>query len=353
MDERLYNSRFMKATRGEDVDCTPVWLMRQAGRYMKDYRDVRARGTFMDLCTKPELACEVTVTAQEKLGADAAILFADLLPVMIEMGFDLEYIEGKGPTIHNPVKQAADVDRIKTHDPKQTMPFTAESVRQIRAALKPDIPLIGFAGLPFTLAAYAIEGGGSKHYIDVKRFMWSDTGAWNALCERFVDTLIPYSLMQIEAGVQAFQFFDSWVGSLSPQDYREYVQPHVKRVFAGVREGMKAMGKDIPLIHFGVGTATFLHLQHECGGDVLGMDWHTPIRANWEKLEGLKSVQGNLDPITLYAPWETLKRKADEVLDDVGNKPGHIFNLGHGILPKTPVDNVIDLVKYVHERTAR
>lgn len=353
MDERLYNSRFMKATRGEPTDCTPVWLMRQAGRYMQEYRDVRSKVQFIDLCKKPELSCEVTVTAQERIGADAAILFADLLPILEPMGLDLEYIEGKGPTIHNPVTTPDQLDRVKVHNARETMPFTAESVRQIRAALKPDIPLIGFAGLPFTLAAYSIEGGGSKNYAAVKTFMYSDAGAWNALLEKFVETLIPYCLMQIEAGAQAFQFFDSWVGSLSPNDYREYVKPHVKRVFDGVRAGMKELGVEVPLIHFGVGTATFLADQHECGGDVLGMDWHTPISQHWDQLPGLKSVQGNLDPLTLYGPQDTLLRKAQEVLDDVGGRAGHIFNLGHGILPKTPVDNVIALIDYVHEKTAR
>lgn len=342
--EPLHNSRFLKACRGEKTDVTPIWLMRQAGRYMPEYQAVRSKTTFLGLCKTPELACQVTVEAQQILGVDAAILFADLLPILEPMGFALDYKEGEGPTIDNPIRETRDVDRVREHNPVESMPFVYDAIRLIRRALKPDIPLIGFSGLPFTLAAYAIEGGGSKHFTRVKTFMWSDEGAWRTLMTRLADTAIKYCNAQIDAGAQAIQLFDSWVGCLGPDDYRRYVAPYSKRVIDGVRNH----STKTPIIHFGVGTATFIDQVADAGGDVIGMDWHTPIASTWQRL-GVKAVQGNLDPVTLFAPRDVVLREAKRILDDAGGRTGHIFNLGHGILPGTPVDNVKALVNYVHE----
>ncbi|MCC6574464.1 MAG: uroporphyrinogen decarboxylase [Planctomycetes bacterium] len=345
MDERLLNSRFLKACRGEATDVTPIWLMRQAGRYMPEYQAVRGKHSFLELCKKPELACEVTVTAQKRLGVDAAILFADLLPILETMGLELKYLEGEGPKLTPAVRDGKAIDALREPDPRQSMPFVYDAIKMIRAALPPDIPLIGFAGAPFTLAAYAIEGEGSRNFIHTKTLMYSDPGAWHALMAKLSRVVAAYLLAQIDAGVQAVQLFDSWVGTLSPADYREFVQPYSRQV-------LQAVGEAVPKIHFGVGTSTLLPMMAEAGGDVIGLDWHTPIAPAWKQL-GVKAVQGNLDPIVLFADRDTVKRKARQVLDDAGGKPGHIFNLGHGILPRTPVDNVVALVDYVHEATRK
>ena len=344
MTEALQNSRFLKACRGEAVDCTPVWLMRQAGRYMQEYRDVRATTTFLGLCKTPELAAKVTLDAQRILGVDAAILFADLLPILEPMGLDLDYPEGVGPTIGNPVRTAADIDALKEEDPRQSMPFVGEAIKLVREGLPADVPLIGFAGAPFTLAAYAIEGGASRNYIHAKTLMFGDPGAWAVLMEKLSGQVIEYLRAQIEWGVNAVQLFDSWVGCLSPVDYRTYVLPHVKRIIG-------AVGGKVPVIYFGTGTATFLDAMMEAGPDVIGIDWHTPLQRGWEL--GAKGVQGNMDPVSLFAPRDVVLGKAQDVLDAAAGHDGHIFNLGHGILPKTPVDNVRALVDYVHEKSAR
>ncbi|MBX3474495.1 MAG: uroporphyrinogen decarboxylase [Planctomycetes bacterium] len=346
MDTRLHNSAFLKACRGEHTDHTPVWLMRQAGRYMAEYREIRAKTTFLGLCKTPELAAQVTLDAQRILGVDAAILFADLLPILEPMGFTLTYEEGEGPKIHNPLRTRADIDGLKAPDPRQSMPFVGEAIGIIRRELPADIPLIGFAGAPFTLAAYAIEGGGSKNYIHTKTLMLGDAGAWRRLMEHFTRQITDYLLAQIEWGVQAVQLFDSWVGCLSPEDYRDHVLPWVRKVIAAVK------GK-VPVIYFGTGTATLLPLLFNSElktpnsePDVIGIDWHTPLQRGWEL--GAKSVQGNLDPVCLFAPREVVLRKAGEVMQAAKGRTGHIFNLGHGILPKTPVDNVRALVDFVH-----
>ena len=318
--------------------------MRQAGRYMQEYREVRATTDFLGLCKTPELAAKVTLDAQRILGVDAAILFADLLPILEPMGFKLTYEEGEGPKIHNPIRTGADIDAIKLEDPRQSMPFVGEAIKIIRRELPSDIPLIGFAGAPFTLAAYAIEGGGSRNYIHAKTLMLSDRGAWNTLMEKLSGQIIEYLRAQIDWGVNAVQLFDSWVGCLSPSDYRECVLPHVRRVIAEV-------GGKVPVIYFGTGTATLLEDMMTAAPDVIGIDWHTPLLRGWEI--GAKAVQGNLDPISLFSSREVVLRKAQEVLDAAAGRNGHIFNLGHGILPKTPVDNVKALVDYVHERSAR
>jgi uroporphyrinogen decarboxylase len=339
----LLDSRFLRACRRESVDCTPIWLMRQAGRYMAEYRELRAKVSFLDLCKRPELACEVTVTAANRLGVDAAILFADILLILEPLGFHLEFARGEGPIIHNPVREASDVDRVRPLEVASPLDYVAEAVRQIRAALPPHIPLIGFAGAPFTLACYAIEGGSSRHYDTAKSFMYRDSGAWNALMTRLTDATLVYLASQAHAGAQALQLFDSWVGTLGPDDYREFVQPHMKRLF----DGLKPLG--IPTIHFGTGTGGLLELQRDAGGDVIGLDWRIELNGGWDRLGPDVAVQGNLDPITLLAPRPELERQARRVLDCAKGRPGHIFNLGHGIVPSTPVDNVLALVDLVHE----
>lgn len=343
-DPRLNNSRFLRACRGEPTDCTPVWLMRQAGRYMSEYQSVRSKFTFLELCKNPEAACEVTVTAQRVLGVDAAILFADLLPILQPMGLDLDYLKGEGPSISNPVRVSADVDRLVVHNPHHTQAFVADAIKLVRRELPADCPLIGFAGCPFTLAAYAIEGGGSKNYVHVKRLMYGDPSAWRALMEKLTSVVIAYLDMQVEAGVQAIQLFDSWVGTLPVHDYRELVLPWSKRIVQHFK------GR-LPVIHFGVNSMHLLEAMQEAGADVLGLDWRSGIRESWQRTSA-RAVQGNLDPVILFSDRDTVLREARRVIDDAGGRPGHIFNLGHGILPETPVPNVKALVDFVHEATA-
>ena len=315
--------------------------MRQAGRYMPEYRAVRAKTTFLELCKNPSLAAEVTVTAAERLGVDAAIIFADILLILEPMGVELEFADGEGPVIHNPVRQASDVDRLRQLEDAGALEFVNEAIRQTRAALKPDIPLIGFSGAPFTLASYLTEGGGSKNYVHTKRLMYNDRGAWHAMMSLIAASLVKYLNAQIEAGAQAVQLFDSWVGCLSPDDYREFVLPHTRAVIEGIKPGA-------PVIHFGTGTAALLELMRDAGGDVIGLDWRVRLDHGWERVGHDVAVMGNLDPVALFADREVLRAQAKRVLDQAEKRPGHIFNLGHGILPETPVENVIALVDYVH-----
>lgn len=338
----LYDSLFLRACRREPTAVTPIWLMRQAGRYMAEYRAVRAKVGFLELCENPELACEVTVTAAERLGVDAAILFADILLILQPMGFNLEFAKGEGPIIHNPVREAADVDRVQALMDVSSLDYVFQAVRLIRASLRPDLPLIGFAGAPFTLACYAIEGGSSRHYEKAKAFMYRDPGAWNALMERLVDSTIGYLNAQADAGAQALQLFDSWVGNLSPDDYLRFVAPHMSRLFRGLRSG-------VPTIHFGTDTNSLLELQRDAGGDVIGLDWRVQLDEAWDRLGPGVAVQGNLDPTLLFAPIEEMRRQVRSTLKRAEGRLGHIFNLGHGILPQTPVDSVLALVEMVHE----
>jgi uroporphyrinogen decarboxylase len=335
----------MRACRREPVPFTPIWLMRQAGRYMEEYRDVRARVGFLELCKTPSLAAEVTVTAAERLGVDAAIIFADILLPLEPMGLQLEFTKGDGPVIHNPVRSAVDVDRL--HELKEigALEFVLEAIRQTRQALRSDLPLIGFAGAPFTLASYIVEGGGSKNYVHTKSLMYNDSGAWHAMMSLISRALVKYLNAQVDAGVQALQLFDSWVGCLSPDDYRQYVLPHTRCVIAGVNA-------QTPLIHFGTGTAALLELISEAGGNVIGVDWRVRLDQSWQRIGHDKAVMGNLDPVALFANREHLRSEARTILDQAQGRPGHIFNLGHGILPETPVENVIALVEIVHEISA-
>jgi uroporphyrinogen decarboxylase len=337
----LWNSPFLKACRREPTEVTPIWLMRQAGRYMPEYRALRSKVNFLELCKQPDLATEVTVTAAEQLGVDAAILFADILLILEPLGFDLEFAKGEGPVIHNPIRSSSDVDRIQALDDLSALDYVTKAVSSIRAALKPEMPLIGFAGAPFTLACYAIEGGSSRHYEQAKTFMYRDPGAWNVLMDRLAEATAAYLNAQAAAGAQALQIFDSWVGSLSPNDYRRFVQPHMAKLFARLDE-------TVPTIHFGTGTATLLQLQRDAGGTVIGLDWHVDLDQAWQRLGFDVAVQGNLDPVVLLAPRDEIESQARRILAQAAGRPGHIFNLGHGILPQTPVDHVRALIDIVH-----
>lgn len=336
----------MKACRREPVPYTPVWLMRQAGRYMREYREVRARTTFLELCKTPSLAAEVTVTAAERLRVDAAIIFADILLILEPMGIDLEFAEGEGPVIHNPVRNGGDVKRLREVEDAGALGFVYEAIALTRRELKPEIPLIGFSGAPFTLASYMIEGGGSKNYIHTKKLMYDDSGAWHSMMSLIARGLVKYLNAQIDAGAQAVQLFDSWVGCLSPDDYREFVLPHSRTVIKGVKPG-------VPVIHFGTGTGALLELMREVGGDIIGLDWRVRLDEAWQRVGHDVGVMGNLDPVALFAGREALRTQTKRILDQAAGQPGHVFNLGHGILPETPVENVIALVEMVHEMSRR
>ena len=334
------DSAFMRACRGQANARTPVWLMRQAGRYMREYRAVREKVSFIDLCRTPDLAAEVAVTALDAIGADAAILFSDILLILQPMGMDLEYLEG-GPVLHNPVREAADVERLREAEPRESLAFVYEAVRKTRAQMNPVLPLIGFCGAPFTLASYMIEGGGSRNFENTKRFIYADSGAWHALMEKLVRGLIIYLNEQIRAGAQAVQIFDSWVGCLSPGDFREFVLPHSRALIAGIEKGA-------PVIHFGTGTAPYLEAFAGAGGDVAGVDFRVELADARERL-GDMGVQGNLDPCVLFAQPEYILERAEAILRQGAVRPGHIFNLGHGILPSTPVENVKRLIGFIQE----
>jgi uroporphyrinogen decarboxylase len=337
---------FLQACARQATAFTPVWLMRQAGRYMPEYRAVRARHGFLDLCKNPAAAAEVTLQPVRRLGVDAAILFADILLVLEPLGVGLEFTKGDGPIIHRPVRSADDVQRLAAVDVDDAVPFVFETVRLARKALDEQVPLIGFAGAPFTLASYLIEGGPSREFLRTKSFMREERAAWSALMGQLADITAEYLNGQIAAGVQAVQLFDSWVGMLSPADYREFVLPYSRRAIAGLSPGT-------PVIHFGTGTGGLLELMKAAGGDVIGLDWRVEIDRAWERLGADVAVQGNLDPAVLLASVGEIRGAATAILDAVGRRPGHIFNLGHGIHKETPVDHVAALVDIVHELSSR
>ena len=318
--------------------------MRQAGRYMPEYRAVRERLGFLELCKSPDAAAEVTVTAALRLGVDAAIIFADILLVLEPMGVGLEFSRGDGPVIHRPVRSGADVDRLLPVDPA-ALGYVMEAVRRARAALPAHLPLIGFAGAPFTLASYLIEGGGSRTYARTKTIMLGDPGAWRALMERLSASIAAYLNAQIATGADAVQLFDSWVGCLAPADYRTHVLPHMRALVDAIRPGT-------PVIHFGTGTAGLLEAMRAGGGDVIGVDWRIDLDVAWNRVGHDVAVQGNLDPTVLLAPVPEIRARAAAILGQAAGRPGHIFNLGHGILPQTPVDHVRALVDAVHELSA-
>lgn len=344
MTTELQNSRFMRAARCEPTDTTPIWIMRQAGRYLPEYRAVRSGLNFLEFCKRPDLSAQVTLDAQRILGVDAAILFADLPTILEPMGFELEY--QPGPTIHNPFREASDLDRVREVEDIQSMHFVFETVKLVRKDLPADIPLLGFAGAPFTLASYAIEGAGSKNYVHTKSLMYNDPGAWRELMERMVRSLARYLAGQIEAGCQAVQIFDSWAGALSPADYREYVLPHTKALIDSVP-------KDVPVINFLTGNPALIPHQKEAGGRIIGMDWRVDLKEGWKTVGYDFAVQGNLDPVSLFAEIPVLEQRAKAVLDAAEGRPGHIFNLGHGVMPEMNPDHVKALVKIVHDLGAK
>lgn len=340
--------RFLNACGRQPVDATPIWLMRQAGRYMIEYRTLREKYTILEIIKTPDLACEVTMQPISAFDLDAAIIFADILPPLEGMGLNLEFVRGEGPVIHNPLRSSADVEALRTPSPEEALHFTLDAIKLARKELDPlGIPLIGFSGAPFTMASYAIEGGSSRNYVQAKGMMYSDPDAWHMLMDKLATVVGEYLRAQAQAGAQVLQLFDSWVGSLSPTDYREFVLPYSRRAIEMAQE------TGVPIIHFGTDTAGILHLIKETGGDVIGVDWRIDLDVAWQGLGDDVAVQGNLDPITLFAPWPELQKRAQIVLDQVGGRPGHIFNLGHGILPQTPVDNVKRLVDFVHEYSSR
>ena len=320
--------------------------MRQAGRYMKDYRALRAQYGFLELCKKPNLAAEITVTPVERLKVDAAILFADILLILEPMGVGLEYSKGDGPVIHRPVRGGKDVDALKDFDPEKELSFVYEAVKKTRAALDDRVPLIGFAGAPFTLASYLIEGAGSRNYIYAKKLYYTAPEVWHHLLQRLSQLITKYLNCQIAAGAQAVQLFDSWAGCLTPGDYQHFVLPYTRAVIAGITPG-------VPVISFSTGTAGLLKHIRAAGGDVIGLDWRINLDEGWAIVGHDVAVQGNLDPVALFAPPKEIRSRVADVLDRAGNRPGHIFNLGHGVLPETPVDHVVAMVEAVHELSAR
>ena len=340
-------SRFLRACHRLPVDATPVWLMRQAGRYMEEYRALRAKYSMLELIQTPELAADVTMQPINAFDLDAAIIFADILPPLIGMGLNLEFVPGKGPVIYNPIDTPDDIDQLRTPPAEGYLGSTIEAVKIVSTELAPrGIPLIGFAGAPFTLASYAIEGGGSKDYAKTKTLMYSQPKAWRTLMEKLVAVQADYLLEQVNAGASALQVFDSWVGlALGKGAYNQYVSPYNSKLF----ELLKSTG--VPVVNFSTGTFPYLEDVAACGGDVLGVDFRMPLGDAWEKIGFDRAIQGNLDPMTILSPWSELKIHIDRVLDSACCRPGHIFNLGHGLHKSTPVANVKRLVDYVHERT--
>jgi len=336
----------MRACRREPVPYTPIWLMRQAGRYLPQYKRVRDQHPFLEMCRQPDLAAEVTLTAVERLGVDAAIIFADILLPLLPMGVGLRYEAGDGPIIERPVRSEADLQKLPAVPAVESLGFVGDAIRIVRRALSNRTPLIGFAGAPFTLASYLVEGGSSRQYQATKTLMYTRPAVWHRMMELLARITVDYLELQIEAGADVVQLFDSWVGSLAPADYRRFVLPYTRRVIA-------AMPAGVPVIHFGTVTATLLELMREAGGDVIGLDWRVDLAEAWHRLGPDVGVQGNLDPVALFAEVPEIKRRAREILERAGGRPGHIFNLGHGILPETPVDHVIALVDMVHEMSAR
>lgn len=333
---------FMKAVRREPAERTPIWLMRQAGRYMPEYRAVRRKTSFLELCDNPELSAEVMLTAVEKLGVDAAIIFADLLPILRPMGLELEFTSADGPVIHNPIRQPADVDRLGELEDLGSLENVFETVRKTRAGLSDKLPVLGFAGAPFTLASYAIEGGTSRDYRHAKTLMYTDEAAWNCLMQRLARAVACYLNAQVAAGAQVVQLFDSWVGCLGPDDYRRYVLPHTQSVIGQVET-------TAPVIHFATGNPALLPLLSEAGGTVIGLDWRVRLDDAWRTVGYDKAIQGNLDPVVLLTTPHEIRRRVQEILDQAAGRPGHIFNLGHGVLPETPVENAVALVEAVKE----
>jgi uroporphyrinogen decarboxylase len=342
----LFNDRFLRACRRQPVDRTPVWFMRQAGRYLPEYRDVRGDRDILESCRRPEEAVEITLQPLRRMDVDAAILFSDIMVPLAATGLGIRIAQGSGgPRVEEPIRSVADVDRVRTLEPEQDVPFVLEAIRLLRKELR--VPLIGFAGAPFTLAAYLVEGGPSRTHDRTRAFLRSEPAAWRSLMQRLGDLTFAYLAAQVEAGAQALQVFDSWVGSLSPDDYEASVRPEMTRLF----ERLGGLG--VPTIHFGVGTGELLRSMRDAGGDVIGLDWRVPLDAGWDRVGVDRGVQGNLDPASCLAPWDVLLAEATRVVERAAGRDGHVFNLGHGVLPETPVENLQRLVDHVHTVTER
>jgi len=346
MNSELYDCRFLKTARREPTDTTPIWIMRQAGRYLPEYRQVRDKVSFIELCKRPELAAEVTLAAQRVLNVDAAILFADLLPILEPIGFQLEYIEGKGPVIHNPIRKTEEIDRLRELSDPHQLGFVYEAIKLIRHELPANIPLLGFAGSPFTLASYVIEGEGSRQCVETRKFMLTQSESWHRLMQLLANSVAGYLQEQIRAGCQAVQLFDSWAGCLSPGDYDRYVLPYTKQI-------IDSLPDDVPVINFLTGNPALLPFLRKAGGDVIGIDWRIDLGEAWKTVGYDVAVQGNLDPVTLSTDRATMKNRATEVMQAAAGRPGHIFNLGHGVFPETNPDLVKELVEVVHELGSR
>ncbi|MFB3827603.1 MAG: uroporphyrinogen decarboxylase [Bryobacteraceae bacterium] len=335
-------SRFLDACRRRPTDVRPVWFMRQAGRYMRPYREIRARHSILEMCKRPDLAATVTLQPVEALDVDAAIIFADLLLPVEPMGLKLRYEAGEGPVIDNPVLTSSDIDTLTTGN-TDDLGYVGEAIQLVVRQLAGRVPVIGFVGAPFTLASYMIEGGSSRRFIRTKRMMYADETLWRRLMGKIVDVLAPFAALQVTAGARAIQVFDSWVGALGPDDYVRFVQPYSRALIERIRSN------GVPVIHFGTGCSGFFRELHAAGGDVLGLDWRINIDQAWMDISYRSAIQGNLDPVALFAPLPELKAKVQELLKRTGTRPGHIFNVGHGILPETPVENVKAVVQMVRE----
>jgi uroporphyrinogen decarboxylase len=340
-----HGSRFLRACRREPVDATPVWFMRQAGRSLPEYRALRARHAMLECCHTPELAAAITAMPFAHFPADAAVLFSDLLIVLPALGLALDYVAGEGPQVGPPVRTAADLARLQADGAGERLAWVTDVVRAARAAVPAAVPLLGFVGAPFTVAAYAVEGGPSRDFAHVKRLLHAEPATWERLAAMLAGVTADLARRQVEAGAEAIQVFDSWVGALAPADYRRHCLPHTRAVLAAIR----AAG--VPAIHFGTGTAGFLEDLRDAGGDVIGLDWRVDLDVAWGRVGADRGVQGNLDPHVLLAPWPTVAERARDVLRRAGGRPGHVFNLGHGVLPDTPVDTLRRLVDLVHEET--
>jgi len=332
-----------RACRREAVERTPVWFMRQAGRSLPEYRELRKRHDLFSVCRQPELCAEVTLQPVRAHDVDAAVMFADIMLPVIGMGVDVELVENVGPVIANPVRTSADVERLRVPDPEEAVPFILEAVRLVRAELPAEKAVIGFAGGPFTVAGYLIEGKPTREFVQTKRCMYAQPEVWHALMDKLADTFVSYLRAKVTAGADVIQLFDSWVGTLSAEDYEEFVAPYSARVLAAV---------DVPTIHFGTGTTHLLSAMREAGGDVIGLDWRIPIEGGWEIVGPDRGVQGNLDPALLLGPFERVAAAANRILDAVAGRRGHIFNLGHGVLPDTDPADLARLVELVHARTS-
>jgi len=333
----------VRAARRQIVDRRPVWFMRQAGRSLPEYRKVREKYDLFAICQKPELCAEVTIQPVRRLGVDGAVLFADImLPVAFGLGVDLQLVDGIGPVVQQPIRTRHDIDRLQLRTPAESVPFVLDTIRLLRRELDPAVAVIGFSGAPFTLAGYLIEGKPSREFLITKGLMYAEPNVWEALMARLSALVLDYLLAQVEAGAQVVQVFDSWVGCLSPMDYRRYVLPHMTRIFAGLQRA------GAPSIHFGTGTAGILTLMREAGGDVIGLDWRVDLGDAWRMVGYDRAIQGNLDPALLLGPWPVIEDGARRVIEAAGGRPGHIFNLGHGVLPDTPVEHLQRLVEFVH-----